>query len=242
MHSHDQLGERDVEGTKPVPPAPPYSGSERSPSSKQLLLLFLNQLKTWLRGLTIPNEITLAALLLAAFLLFPAYKGLRSGSIVQQLEQTNQELQQKLNGAVSRTIQLERSLSERDIQLTQRRQQTRVETGSGLYVSPLLSLEPKKSSAPDLISIDFTQADQAILVFSLPRTELQEIEISVYQDTRLAWSHRITIPQQKLFNENLVTMLLTRSALGGGTYQMTVEGNPGGQRVKLNNFDLSITS
>jgi hypothetical protein len=109
-------------------------------------------------------------------------------------------------------------------------------------LSPLLLLDGRTSKAPDLINIDFTQADQAILVFSLPKLELQEIEVSIYQETRLVWNQSMAIPQQRLFGENLVTFLLNSSALGKGNYRMTVQGNPTAQRVDLSQFDITIES
>ena len=130
----------------------------------------------------------------------------------------------------------------RDLQLTQRQRQAGVDQSSGLYLSPLLYLDGRKSKAPDLINIDFRQAEQAILVFSLPRVELHEVEVSIYQETRLVWSQSLSIPQQKLFQENLVTFLLKSSAVGKGNYRMTVQGNPTGQRVDLNQFDITIES
>jgi hypothetical protein len=133
-------------------------------------------------------------------------------------------------------------VSERDVRLSQRQQAGRSTNDSGLYISPLLFLEQKKSTTPDLISIDFSQADQAILVFSLPRFDLRDIEISIYQDTQLVWNQSIAVPKEKLFSENLVTFLLTRSALRAGTYRITVEGNPTARRIGLNQFDLAIRS
>jgi len=139
-------------------------------------------------------------------------------------------------------IGLERELAGRDLLLTQRQRQGSVDTGSGLYLSPLLYLDARKSKAPDLINIDFTQAEQAILVFSLPKLELHDVEVSIYQETRLVWNQSLVVPQQKLFGENLVTFLLKSSAVGKGNYRMTVQGNPTGQRVELKQFDMTIES
>jgi hypothetical protein len=202
----------------------------------------LELLKAWMATLIIPVPVTLGALVFAAFLLFPAYKGLTSGSTIRQLEQTNQDVQRQKEATQIRIIGLERELAGRDLQLTQRQRQGGVDTGSGLYLSPLLYLDGRKSKAPDLINIDFTQSEQAILVFSLPKLELQEVEVSIYQETRLVWNQSLAIPQQKLFGENLVTFLLKGSALGKGNYRMTVQGNPTGQRVDLSQFDLTIES
>jgi hypothetical protein len=213
------------------------SGVKADPAKTLLELL-----RAWMATVIIPVPVTLGALVFAAFLLFPAYKGLTSGSTIRQLEEANQALQKERDAAQTRAIVLERDLQGRDLQLTQRQRQGGVDTGSGLYLAPLLFLDGKKSRAPDLISIDFTQAEQAILVFSLPKLELQEVEVSIYQETRLVWNQSLAIPQQKLFGENLVAFLLKSSALGKGNYRMTVEGNPAGQRVELSQFDITIES
>ena len=201
----------------------------------------LELLKAWMAAVVIPVPITLGALVLAAFLLLPAYKGLTSGSTIHQLELANQGLQRQIDADKLRMIGLERELAGRDLQLTQRQRPVGVDTGSGLYLSPLLYLDGRRSKALDLINIDFSQADQAILVFSLPKLELRDLEVSIYQDTQLVWNQSLAIPQQKLFGENLVTFLLTSSAVGKGNYRMTVQGNPTGRRVELSQFDITIS-
>jgi len=222
---------------------PPLDGlTQRSTIQEEPVKTPLELLKDWMATVVIPVPVTLAALVFAAFLLFPAYKGLTSGSTIRELEQTNQQLQRQNDASQTRAIGLERELAGRDLLLTQRQRQGGVDLGSGLYLSPLLYLDGRKSRAPDLISIDFTQAEQAILVFALPKVELQEVEVSIYQETRLVWNQSLAIPQQKLFGENLVTFLLKSSAVGKGTYRMTVQGNPTGQRVDLNQFDITIES
>src|SRR5262245_8251177 len=202
----------------------------------------LDPLKTWMATLAIPVPFTFGALVLAAFLLFPAYKGLTSGSTILQLQQTNQELQKQKDAIQIRAIGLEREVAGRDLQLTQRQRQAGTETGSGLYLSPLFYLDGKKPKARDLINIDFTQADQAILVFALPKLELQEVEVSIYQEARLVWNQTLALPKQKLFGENLVTLFLKSASLGKGNYRMTFQGNPTAQRVDLSEFDITIES
>jgi hypothetical protein len=224
------------------PPLPLDNLSERSTVRVEPVQTPLELLKAWMATVIIPAPVTLGALVLAAFLLFPAYKGLTSGSTIRQLEQRNQELQRHNDSTQIRVIELERELAGRDIQLTQRQRQSRVDTGSGLYLSPLLYLEGRKPRAPDLINIDFSQAEQAILVFSLPKLQLQEVEVSIYEETRLVWSQTLAIPQQQLFGENLVTFLLKSSALGKGNYRMKVQGNPTAQPVDLSQFDITIES
>ena len=241
MHNpNDPLDEeRALEETPPLPleDAAPNSTTKDEPVATPLEVL-----RAWMATVIIPVPVTLGALVFAAFLLFPAYKGLTSGSTIRQLEDRNQDLQKRQDAAQIRVIGLERELAGRELQLTQRQRQGSVDTGSGLYLSPLLYLDGRKSKAPDLINIDFTQADQAILVFSLPKLELQDIEVIIYQETRLVWNQSIAIPQQKLFGENLVTFLLKSSALGKGNYRMLVQGNPTGQRVDLSQFDITIES
>jgi hypothetical protein len=110
-----------------------------------------------------------------------------------------------------------------------------------LFVATALSRRQEVQSARSHY-IDFTQAEQAILVFSLPKLELHDVEVSIYQETRLVWNQSLAIPQQKLFGENLVTFLLKSSAVGKGNYRMTVQGNPTGKRVELKEFDMAIES
>lgn len=241
MHNPDDPVDegRKAEGTPPLPfeDATPHSKMKDEPVATPLEVV-----KAWMATVIIPVPVTLGALVFSAFLLFPAYKGLTSGSTIHQLEQTSQELQRQIDAAKIRVIGLERELAGRDLQLTQRQRPVGVDTGSGLYLSPLLYLDGRRSKAPDLINIDFTQADQAILVFSLPKLELRELELSIYQETQLVWSQSLAIPEQKLFGENLVTFLLKSSAVGKGNYRMTLQGNPTGKRVELSQFDITIES
>jgi len=238
MHNpNDPINQTTAETTPPLPPA--QVSAEQSDARKSPL----DPLKTWMATLAIPVPFTLGALVLAAFLLFPAYKGLTSGSTIRQLEQTNQELQKQKDEIHIRAIGLEREVAGRDLQLTQRQRQAgNTESGSGLYLSPLFYLDGKKPKARDLINIDFTQADQAILVFSLPKLELQEVEVTIYQEARLVWNQTLALPKQKLFGENLVTLFLKSAALGKGNYRMTFQGNPTAQRVDLSEFDITIES
>jgi len=229
----DQATKPDI--TPPLPPVPEsadHSEARKSP---------LDPLKVWMATLAIPVPFTFGALVLAAFLLFPAYKGLTSGSTIRQLQQANQELQKQKDAIQIRAIGLEREVAGRDLQLTQR-QRAGTETGSGLYLSPLFYLDGKNPKTRDLINIDFTQADHAILVFSLPKLELQEVEVSIYQEARLVWNQTLALPKQKLFGENLVTLFLKGAALGKGNYRMTFQGNPTAQRVDLSEFDITIES
>ena len=242
MHNpNDPIDEERINAELATPP-PLDDLNQRSTVPAEPVKTPFELMKEWMATLVIPVPVTLGALVFTAFLLLPAYKGLTSASTIRQLEQTIQELQKQKEASQIRAIGLERELAGRDLQLTQRQRQAGVDQGSGLYLSPLLYLDSRKSKAPDLISIDFTQAEQAILVFSLPKVELHDVEVSIYQETRLVWSQSLAIPQKKLFGENLVTFLLKSSAVGKGNYRMTVQGNPTGKRVDLNQFDVTIES
>ena len=91
MHNpNDPLDEeRNVEDT---PPLPLDDRPRRSTIKDEPVATPLELLKAWMATVVIPVPVTLGALVFAAFLLFPAYKGLTSGSTIRQLEQTNQEL------------------------------------------------------------------------------------------------------------------------------------------------------
>ena len=114
--------ERKAEETPPLPfeDATPPSKIKDEPVATPLELL-----KAWMATVVIPVPVTLGALVFAAFLLFPAYKGLTSGSTIHQLEQTSQELQRQIDAAKIRMIGLERELAGRDLQLTQRQRPVR---------------------------------------------------------------------------------------------------------------------
>jgi hypothetical protein len=197
------------------------------------------QMKKWLATIVIPTPISLGAIVLAAFLLFPAIKGLTSSSRLRQLEQTNSGLQREVAELRSESTRLQRELAEREVRLSQRTHVQHAIEG-GIFISPLLSLQPQKARVPDLITIDFSQSDEAILVFSLPNHPLDEIEVDIYQEGNLLWNQSIAIPADRLLNQNLVSFLLTRPRLGPGTYRLRVEGNPTGKRIELNQFDLTI--
>ena len=169
MHNPNDPIDEEPLNEDATPPLPPDDLTQRSTVKVEPVKTPLELLMAWMATLVIPVPVTLGALVFAAFLLFPAYKGLTSGSTIRQLEQTNQELQRQKDATQIRVIGLERELAERDLQLTQRQRQGGVDTGSGLYLSPLLYLDGRKSRAPDLINIDFTQAEQAILVFRSPK-------------------------------------------------------------------------
>jgi len=200
-------------------------------------------IKDWVNSFILPPPAALGAIVLAAFLLFPAYRGLVSGGKINQLENQINGLQQALGAERSHSSSLDRELSERDFQLRQRqRSGTTADAGVGLFVSPPLSLEPKRKAQPDLISINFTQSDRAILVFSLPKIPLQEIEASILQEKRLVWNQILPLPQGNLSNQNLVAFVLASAILPAGNYRLVVEGNPTRQRVALAHFDLAVES
>src|SRR5262245_57062090 len=74
MHnSNDPINQTTAETRPPLPPA---QVSAEQPDARKSPL---DPLKTWMATLAIPVPFTFGALVLAAFLLFPAYKGLTSG-------------------------------------------------------------------------------------------------------------------------------------------------------------------
>jgi hypothetical protein len=199
--------------------------------------------KDWINSFILPPPVALGAIILAAFLLFPAYRGLVSGQKINQLETQINGLQQALEAERSHSSNLDRELSQRDFQLRQRqRSGITADTGVGLFVSPPLSLEPKRKAQPDLISINFTQSDRAILVFSLPKMPLEEIEASILQEKRLVWNQILPLPPGNLSNQNLIAFVLASAILPAGNYHLVVEGNPTRQRVALARFDLAVES
>ena len=79
--------ERNVEDT---PPLPVDNLNQRSTVQTEPVKTPLELFIAWMATLVIPVPVTLGALVFAAFLLLPAYKGLTSASTIRQLEQTNQ--------------------------------------------------------------------------------------------------------------------------------------------------------
>jgi hypothetical protein len=227
-------------------PSDPRTGKDLSePHASSLrqtpLLSAFQILKDWTNTVVLPPALALGAIVLAAFLLFPAYRGLVSGRRINQLEVQISGLQQALEAERSHSSKLDRELSQREFQLRQRqRSGTTADTGVGLFISPLVSLEPRRKTQPDLISINFTQSDRAILVFSLPKIPLEEIEANIFQEKRLVWNQIIPLPQGNPSNQNLVAFVLASAILPAGNYRLLVEGNPTKQRVALAQFDLAV--
>ena len=219
-------------------------GGQKGGSKGELFLdeLFLvaRRLKDWINTLVFPASLSLAAIVLAAFLVFPDYRGLISGGIIAQLEGQIKELQRGLDAEKARSITLDRELAQRDIQLQQRQRPNVPSSNLGLFISPLLSLEPKRSKLPDLITVSFAQSDRALLVFSLPKQPLEEIEVSIFQEQRLIWNQILPVSQEDLSNQNLVAFVISNAILLPGTYQLRVDGNPTKQRISLAQFDLSV--
>lgn len=227
---------------------PDLSGDKLSPSrppaqkgfSKDELLLIARDLKDWINTLVLPVPLSLAAIVLAAFLVFPAYRGLLSSGIITQLEGRIKELQQGLDTERAHSITLDRELAQRDIQLQQRQRSNVSSSEPGLFLSPLLSLEPRRSKVPDLISVSFAQSDRALLVFSLPKQALEEIEVNIFQEQRSIWNQILPVSPEDLSNQNFVTFVISNSILAPGKYQLRVDGNPSRQRISLAQFDLSV--
>jgi hypothetical protein len=226
----------DVFDKKSAPSLPPA----QKESSKDRRFLIARSLKDWIDTLVLPAPLSLAAIVLAAFLVFPAYRGLLSVGIIAQLEGQIKELQQGLDAEKARSLTLNEELVQRDTQLRQRQRPNSSSSDLGLVLSPLLSLEPKRSKVPDLIRISFAQSDRALLVFSLPKQVLKEIEMNIFQEQRLVWNQILPVSSEDLSNQNLVTFVISNSALLPGKYQLRVDGNPSKKRIPLAHFDLSV--
>jgi hypothetical protein len=199
----------------------------------------LARLKNWLSSLNLPPAVSVAALILAAFLIFPAYWGLVSGRTIRQLRAQIDALQKSLKAARDHSLSLDLELSQRNIQLLQR-QGPLSDSDSGLFVSPLVSLEPQKSKLPDLIRISFAHSDQAVLVFYPPTRQIEEIEVKIFQGQRLVWSQILPYTSGSAASPNLVTLILSSYALPSGNYQLNLDGNPAKQRMNLAQFDMTV--
>jgi hypothetical protein len=195
-------------------------------------------LKKWFDSLSLPAPVSLAAVICAAFLIFPAYRGLVSDRIIRQQQAQIRELQQSLKVAKDRSLSLDMELSQRNIQSQARDPLLRLD--SGLFISPLLSLEPKRSELPDLIRVSFAHSDQAILVFDPPKHQIDQIEVKLLQGQRLVWSQILSYTSQRIASPSLVTLVLSASALPPGNYQLSLDGDSAKQRVSLGQFDLTI--
>ncbi len=204
--------------------------------------LAYSQLKGYVRSLALPAPISIGSLILAAFLIFPAYRGFTSARRILELEGQMGELQKTLDSQKARFVIMERELSQRDILLRQRQRTAMVSNEMGLLLSPLLSLEPKKRVMPDLINVTFSRADRAVLVFVPPKGNLEEVEVSILQGERLVWNQIVVMPKESAGDQSLLAFILTHSVLIDGKYQLVVEGNPTKRRVAIAQFDLSVES
>ncbi len=193
----------------------------------------------FLRGIAISPWASLGVILLAAFLLFPAYKGFTSGREIRHLRE---EL-----GSANESLSLSRTLVsklENDLYRVGLQGRGRVgehpSAGLGLLVSPVLSLEPKKSGLPDLIHIDFRNNEESVLAFDLTPFNFEELQVSITQERNLVWIQTISVPSKRLYGQNLVTFVLTREALSAGEYKIKLDGNPSREIKRLGEFDLTI--
>src|SRR5688572_10836990 len=96
MHNPNDPIDEERLNADAVPPLPPDDLNQRSTTNIEPVKAPLKLLKAWMATLVIPVPVTLGALVFAAFLVFPAYKGLTSGSTIRQLEQAHQELKKEI--------------------------------------------------------------------------------------------------------------------------------------------------
>jgi hypothetical protein len=191
------------------------------------------------RGMAIPQGLSLGAILLAAFLVFPAYKGFVSGREIQRLKEEAGSAHQALSLSRTQVSKLENDLYRVGV-LRQGRVGDPPARGLGLYLSPILSLEQKKSELPDLIHIDFRNNEESVLAFDPSRLNVEELQMRILREGNLVWLQTISIPPKTLLVQDLVTFVLTRDTLDAGEYQIKVEGNPSREIKRLAEFDLTI--
>jgi hypothetical protein len=199
----------------------------------------LTRLESWLHSQGLPAPGTLAAVVLAGFLIFPAYRGLVSGGTIRRLREEISDLKQALKASKARSDSLTLELSQQNLQLLQR-DSPRGEMGSGLFVSPLVSLERTHSTLPDLIRISFAHSKQAVLVFHPTALQVEEIEARIFQGGRLVWNQILPYSSGTPASPSVVTLILSDSVLSPGNYQLDLTGNPSKQRTNLVLFDLTV--
>jgi len=194
----------------------------------------------WWQKIAIPKWLSLAAILLAAFLFFPAYKGFTSGREIRSLKEESANSNHALSLSRAQITKLENDLYQVGFQGRGRRVGDRLARGLGLFVSPVLSLEQKNSRLPDLIHIDFRNKEEAVLAFELTRFNIEELQMSIFQEGNLVWLQTILIPPKTLFVQNLVTFVLSRDTLAAGEYRIKIEGNPSRVIKPVGEFDLTV--
>ena len=192
------------------------------------------------KSLVIPGWISLTALIVAGFLLFPAYKGFKSGREKGILDEQLKSANQSLALSKAQIAKLENEIYQVGLQGQGRRLGDHLARGLGLFVSPLLSLEQKKSGLPDLIRIDFRQREEAVLAFEAGGIRVEELQMSIFQEGNLVWLQTVPIPRKTLFNQNLITFVLSRDTLGPGKYRIKMDGNPSREKTPVSEFDLWI--
>jgi hypothetical protein len=225
---------QNLENNRPEPlaqlPEQPAEGKLIKVESSQMALF---------RGMAFPQWLSLGAILVAAFLVFPAYKGFVSGREIQRLKEEAGSANQALSLSRTQVSKLENDLYRVGV-LGQGRVGDHLARGLGLYISPILSLEQKKSELPDLIHINFRNNEESVLAFDPSRLNVEELQVRIFREGNLVWLQTISIPPKTLLVQDLVTFALTRDTLDAGEYQIKVDGNPSKEIKRLAEFDLTI--
>jgi len=183
--------------------------------------------------------LSIGAILVATFLVFPAYKGFTSGREIHLLKEEVGSANQALSLTRAQVSKLENDLYRVGL-LGQGRVGNHPSSGIGLFITPILSLEQKKSELPDLIQVDFRNSEESVLAFDLSRLNIEELQISILREGNLVWLRTIPIPPKTMFVQDLVTFVLTRDILSAGAYKIKVDGNPSKEVKVLAEFDLTI--
>lgn len=211
----------------------------KPPASLHLQCNHVNPVKTGVDRIGFPPWLSLGAILVAAFLVFPAYKGFTSGREIQRLKEEVENANRSLSLSRTQIAKLENDLYRVGL-LRQGRGADLPDKGLGLFISPILSLEQKKSELPDLIQIDFRNNEDSVLAFELSRLDVEELQISILRDGNLIWLQTIRVPPKTLFVQDLVTFVLNRDRFDSGKYKIAIDGNPSRNIRRLAEFDLTI--
>ncbi|MEW5978086.1 MAG: hypothetical protein AB1898_20005 [Acidobacteriota bacterium] len=235
---HEGAGSSNNQETTPQPAV----GSSTKPDAnlQGLLLKLVSFVRTWLATTTFPAWLTLSACVIAAFLVWPAYRGFSSASTLVHLQDRIRELEESLGGEKKRWIELDRKLAERDLLLTQRQQATTTAPGISIYLAPLLSPDRATGTLRDLIQVSFAFSDHAMLALSLPAKKFVDADIRILQAEQTIWSQKVDLASETMGGDTLAVLDLTSSALRSGEYQLVVDGNLGTQPVAIARYDLLV--
>ncbi|MFN8008190.1 MAG: hypothetical protein U0V70_14435 [Terriglobia bacterium] len=216
---------------------PPSSDGNATPSGE---ILKAGTRKSWAQGLTVPLWLSLSAIVLSAFLAFPAVKGFTLGRETGRLKEEIKQLQGSLLLVQAQGLKPDQAVAHFGSQNVEGEPGFDGARGVGLFVSPILPLEPKKAELPDLIQIDFRNKADAVLAFDGTRFNFTEVRLSLFQEGNVVWSQTLAMPRKTLFVQNVMTFVLNQEAMAKGDYRIRIEGDPSRGGKTLGEYDLRI--